>query len=263
MNIVIYGGGTISHIRSHLALCAPAWGNTARYLKQQLPFADLRLTRMASDTSDLVTNDDVKADLDKYLDDPNTGIIIMNAALCDFEGEIDDVPSGSHAQRLESRNGNITMKLSPKDKLIPYIKERRPDIVIVGFKTTTNASKEEMISKSERMDGNVVLANDTVTRNNIILANKGSLIPEKTEMGGSREKLLNAICNYCLAIQGSVRRETSTELYVDLKPCGYLPKVVAFEKAVEYSERKQEDFLCLNSSWSDKEEGVFILRKSY
>ena len=32
-NIDIIGGGTVSHVRNHLALCAPAYGTTSRQLE--------------------------------------------------------------------------------------------------------------------------------------------------------------------------------------------------------------------------------------
>lgn len=37
--IEIIGGGTVSHMRNHLALCAPAYGQTARTLAE-LAFED-------------------------------------------------------------------------------------------------------------------------------------------------------------------------------------------------------------------------------
>jgi hypothetical protein len=44
--IHIIGGGTVSHIGSHLALCAPAYGNTAHHL------AGLCLRKAGPDTLD-------------------------------------------------------------------------------------------------------------------------------------------------------------------------------------------------------------------
>lgn len=260
-NIIIYSGGTFSPVRNHLSLSAIAFGTTGKYLKQQLAHADLRLTRMASDTSNLVTNEDVKRDLDKYLNDPYTKIIIMNAALCDFEGTIGNITSGDHAQRLESCEGDILMTLSSKEKLIPYIKDKRPDIVIVGFKTTTNAGIPTMVEKSERMNVDVVLANDTVTRTNLIYARKGRLVPTSSVTTGDRDSLLKMISKYCQDIQGKISKETKEYLVVDLKAKKYLTKELAFDLALEYSKRNQEDFCFAKSEWCSKEEGVFILRK--
>jgi hypothetical protein len=62
--IVIYGGGTHSFIASHLSLCAPAYGETARRLaelcEEILPNmeVDLRLTKMAGGST-IDTYDDL------------------------------------------------------------------------------------------------------------------------------------------------------------------------------------------------------------
>ncbi len=89
--IVIYGGGTISYVRSHLALAAPAYGSTARKLaeltRELIPEmdTDLRLTRMAGG-SHLETISDIAADLAPLLEDDLTKVIIMNAAMVDYHG---------------------------------------------------------------------------------------------------------------------------------------------------------------------------------
>lgn len=62
-NIHIFGGGTFSHVRSHLALAAPAFGTTARNIWLKLHENTeyqvySELTKMASISSDMVTNDD-------------------------------------------------------------------------------------------------------------------------------------------------------------------------------------------------------------
>ena len=33
-HILVYGGGTVSYVRNHLALCAPAYGSTARKIAE-------------------------------------------------------------------------------------------------------------------------------------------------------------------------------------------------------------------------------------
>lgn len=65
--VAIVGGGTISHVRSHLALCAPAYGETARtismYCNDKLTKTmqkHIYLTKMADSNSSLVTNEDMK-----------------------------------------------------------------------------------------------------------------------------------------------------------------------------------------------------------
>ena len=65
--IHIYGGGTFSYVRTHLALAMPAFGETAKKLeilcKERFHNMDvnLHLTKMANSDSKLVTNEDVEA----------------------------------------------------------------------------------------------------------------------------------------------------------------------------------------------------------
>ena len=142
------------------------------------------------DKNKLITNDDV-ADLVKYLTNSHmTKIIFMNVALCDFDGEIDDVPSGKYADRLKTSNGNVVMKLTPTDKLLKSIRKTRKDIFLVAFKTTTGATEDEQylagLNLLKTNSCNLVLANDTVTRTNMII------VPEEAryEVTTDRDKAL-------------------------------------------------------------------------
>tara|TARA_R110000851_G_scaffold84540_1_gene184193 strand:+ start:42 stop:845 length:804 start_codon:yes stop_codon:yes gene_type:complete len=261
-NIYIFGGGTFGKIRNHLSLAAMAFGTTARKLKQHLPQAELVLTRMASESSKLIYNDDVKLKLQECLDDDKTSVIIMNCALCDFEGEIDGVKSGSHATRLESRNSPFNMTLTVADKIINIIKEQRPDIMVVGFKTTTRNTEDTMIKKAIRMGVDVVLANDTVTRKNILVcvdANRHCYT-----VSDEREVLLKEIATMCEEKQGLVIKETSSEVWVDVQYRNYhhyMEKDKAFTAACRSYGSTQTHFIHLESHWSSVMEGVFILRK--
>lgn len=170
---VIYGGGTISHIRSHLALCAPAFGNTARQLHKLMKTPTvLELTKMADNRSDIVTAEDLWNNLSEHLLDWDVKCIVMSAAVCDFTAEIDGAQSGAHAERLNSKQGT-EITCTPADKIIGKIKKLRPDVIVVGFKTTTNAEPREMQEKARKQldEGvsNLVLANDTVTRLNMLV----------------------------------------------------------------------------------------------
>src|SRR6478609_1211563 len=96
--IHIIGGGTFSHVRNHLALAAPAFGTTARKLYDLFVRSEskdgvlLHLTRMASPTSTSapVTNEDLAKRIEQLVADPDTGVIILNAALCDYDGSVID-----------------------------------------------------------------------------------------------------------------------------------------------------------------------------
>mgnify|MGYP003641226578 CR=1 FL=1 len=261
-NIYIFGGGTFSSIRNHLALAAPAFGTTARRLKQYLLQAELVLTRMASESSSLIYNDDVKAKLQECLDDKNTSIIVMNCALCDFEGQVGDVPSGSHATRLESRDAPFNMTLTMADKIINMIKEQRPDIMVVGFKTTTNSDFDTMFKKSVRMGVDVVLANDTVTRKNILVCTEDNR--HWYAVSDERDVLLKEIATMCEDKQGLVIKETNSEVWVDVQYSsysGYMKQQKAFTLACMRAKLPESEFSQRGSHWSSSMEGVFILSK--
>lgn len=176
--IVIYGGGTFSHIRNHLSLAAPAYGQTARKLaslaNKILPEMDidLRLTRMAGGPK-LETNEDIAQDIAKLIDDDTTKVIIMNAALCDFETEINNIPGSKSAPRLNTSDGPLAVIITPAEKIINNIRKERKDIFLVGFKMTCGLSEDDQyiagLNLCKKASCNLVLANDTKTRVNMVI----------------------------------------------------------------------------------------------
>jgi hypothetical protein len=213
--IHIIGGGTFAHVRNHLALAAPAFGGTARKLNAILPEVSfLHLTRMAEpgDSTAPVTNDDVAELIDELVSDPETRVIIMSAALCDYDGTVlkkfetehsgdmfANTPSGKYEQRLKTAEGHQMMGLFPADKVIGRIRKERKDIFAVGFKTTTGATSDEQyragLELLKKNSLNLVLANDTVTRNNMIIAPEETRYHETT----SREAVLHGLVGMILA----------------------------------------------------------------
>lgn len=185
--IHIYGGGTFSYVRTHLALAMPAFGTTAKQIRdlieQQERFdtmkAELHLTKMADPQSILITNEDVKDSVLKLKEDFDTKIIFFNVGLCDFKGKINqsffepDVQSGKYAPRLKTNQGYQSMSLSPEEKILPLIRNGRKDIFLVAFKTTSNATEQEQylagLNLLKKNSCNLVLANDVVTRTNMII----------------------------------------------------------------------------------------------
>ncbi len=185
-NIHIFGGGTFSHVRNHLALAMPAFGSTAKELGKlcKKRFTDLdvhlHLTKMADSASSLITNEDVASELNKLKEDFNTKIIFLNAGLCDYEGSIakqtghDDLTiSGKYEARLESNKGERVMHIFPKEKILKQIRDGRKDIFLVAFKTTCGATEQEQylagLNLLKKNSCNLVLANDTKTRVNMII----------------------------------------------------------------------------------------------
>lgn len=200
MTIHIFGGGTVQHVRNHLALCAPAYGHTARVLAEQLQGkAELHLTRMADQKSVMETNEDVLLRLKVLLDNPETRAIVFNVAMCDYQGQIGDVISGKYAQRLHSREGAQSMVLTPTTKLLEHIKWRRPDVYLVGFKTTAGANEAEQHLAADRQirdtGADLVVANDTLTRQNLLVTAHGAICwPRERVLQLVVEKLLEATC---------------------------------------------------------------------
>lgn len=222
--IVIFGGGTVSHIRNHLALCAPAYGGTARRLAK-IYAAELEsqglasdyvvetlLTKMADSSSKLETNADVAAKVDELLADPTVKSIIFNVAMADFDGQIGDIPSGKTAKRLRTNEGAKSISISPSDKVIGRIRKTRKDIFLVGFKTTCGESADVQYKRGIELlkvnSANLVLANDTASMLNMICA------PEETRYAQTenREDCLAFLAKMAISrMQNTFTRSTVVE----------------------------------------------------
>lgn len=224
--IVILGGGTFSAIRNHLALAAPAFGETARKLKLLIKDhqrVSLILTKMAFSLSDLVTNEDVEAKIDELLDDSTIGTIILNVAFCDFKAKpIDGVECDLHAERLETSKGDLTLELTPTEKIIRKIRIKRPDIFLVGFKTTTNKTSEEQFLAGLKMmksvKCNLVLANDTVTRNNMVLTAEETIYGETTDRLAALKELIDITLMRCDLTYNPSNFVPSESIMIDKTP---------------------------------------------
>ena len=175
--IHVVGGGTIVHVRNHLALAAPAYGSTAREIAgicARLGHdARLTLTRMADPSSSYETNDDMSRLAQEIVKNQHSRIVFWNPAICDFNGQVGDVTPHRKAQRLKTAEGEQGMRLTPSDKIVATIRKDRKDIFLVAFKTTTGATEDEMyIAGLKLMKGshiNLVLVNDVVTRMNMVV----------------------------------------------------------------------------------------------
>lgn len=191
--VEIVGGGTVSHVRAHMALAAVAYGSTAKSLRHFCEMhsdklkVNLHLTRMANvGIGNLETNEDVQRLVDGFVQDPNVKIVFMNAALCDFNGDVGgrynhstsgstyvlSGESGKYADRLSSRE-EYDIHLWPSQKVIGSIRKTRKDIFLVGFKTTCGADPRAQylagLNLLKKNSCNLVLANDIKTRKNMII----------------------------------------------------------------------------------------------
>lgn len=192
--VVVFGGGTFNHVSCHLALAAPAFGETAKRIHKMFEDngsleSQLVLTKMADSYSTLMTNEDVDRFVcEVVLHDKDVKAIVMNAAICDFEAE-----NPSDEVRLSSsKDYQVTLK-GVQGKILTTIKQRRPDIIVSGFKTTHGATKVEQVSKAfasmAASNLDMVLANDLGSRNNILITR------DLTIQEGRREFLLEQLVN--------------------------------------------------------------------
>ena len=203
--IHVLGGGTFSPIANHLSLCAPAFGATAQQIVCELGGEGLSpydhdyevvetLTRMAGGASHLVTNEDVARHLEKLVEDPDTRCIVLNMALCDYDAVVDGKPGDFHGTRFRTADGPRSIDVTPAAKLIGSIRKVRKDILVVGFKTTTGATSDEQYAtalKALKRDSiNLMVANDTVTRNNMIVAPEETRYAETTDRRAMLRRLV-------------------------------------------------------------------------
>lgn len=210
--IHIIGGGTVFHIRPHLAICAAAYGKVARqlvHLCQKAPLdTELHLTKMAGGKT-LETNEDISNLIDRLVADPNTKIVFLTAALCDFKGEIADGEAGKYGDRLKSRNGDVDLKLTPAEKIVKKIRAKRKDIFAVAFKTTSGATPDEQylagLNLLKEASVNLVLANDVKTRLNMVITPEEARYYETTNR---EEALLGLVEMTLLRSQLTFTRST-------------------------------------------------------
>lgn len=227
-NIEVIGGGTVFHVRNHLALCAPAYGTTARLLHKLFGVneavrydykVNLHLTKMADsgneyyEPSNLETNEDISKLVDELIAKPETKIIIFNPALVDYEGAIERTyphleakndkysdfstvtPSGKYETRLKTSDGEQSMLLWPSEKIISKIRKERKDIFLVAFKTTCGATEDEQFLTGLHLlksnSCNLVLANDTKTRVNMIITPEQARYSVTTDRNKALQKLVD------------------------------------------------------------------------
>lgn len=172
----VLGGGTLFHVRPHLALAAPAFGALARRIDELLRARGeetrLHLTRMADPASSLVDNADVGALLRDLVSDPSARSVFMTAALVDWEGSVDGA-AGKDAPRLRSEEGPRAILLEPAAKLVGALRATRKDLFVVACKTTAGATLDEQFAAGlallKRASVNLVLANDVHTRRSMIV----------------------------------------------------------------------------------------------
>lgn len=188
--IFILGGGTVQHVRPHLALSAPAYGATAKMLydivltdfHEYAKDTTLGLTAMARDSKPCAiigeTNEQVKSWIQSVVfGNDQAPIVFLNVAFCDFKGIVHpNDPSAFHGKqgrRLKTKDGNVSMFLEPTEKIVSDIRKYDKDIFLVAWKTTSSAAKEEMFEAGasflKKNHCNLVVVNDVNTKKRMIV----------------------------------------------------------------------------------------------
>lgn len=205
--IHIIGGGTISHVTSHFALCAPAYGTVAREIAALCSSAfdmdvELHLTKMADPSSSLETWDDMSELVSRIIADKETKIVFFSPAIVDFHGEIDGHGTGKYATRPRSQTDrgeaqNHNMTLTPYEKLITRFRQERKDILLVGFKSTSGLAPQEQYVRALNMlkasSANIVLANDATSRNNMLVVPEEASYHETTDRAEVLKQLIDMV----------------------------------------------------------------------
>lgn len=183
----IIGGGTYQPIYNHVGLCSFAKGTTARHLgelfKETRLEPHVHLSKMATEFSDYdITKDTnpnafhTNAELGSLVDDlkadPETKVIVLSAAVCDYfcEWGDDEIERPMNVKV----GGRITVQLKKANKLVQSIRdEDHKHIFLVGFKQTCGLSKQDMylagLKLCKEASVNLVFVNDTITRHNMIV----------------------------------------------------------------------------------------------
>lgn len=199
-NVHVFGGGTVAYISDHFAISAPSYGTTARTIaklcEQRFPDCNihLELTNMAlGGHGPINTIEDMSKRLDQLIEDKNTRVIFFSSAIVDFipnglshvvngiesmnnyAGTINTFNKyGKYVQRPDSKNAlQLYLSLTPSEKLISKIRRTRKDIFLVGFKSCSGLTNQEMYLKGlnllKKSSCNLVLVNDTKRRFNMII----------------------------------------------------------------------------------------------
>ena len=181
-----------------MALTAPAYGGTARFIRDHLRSQHevcgldiaMHLTKMADPLdSRIETNEDVAWVADLVVQNPRSKIVFFSTAMCDFEGSILEEGgisgSGKDRPRLKTAEGEHLMRLTPADKVISKFRKTRKDLFLVGFKTTAGATPYEQFQAGllllKKNSCNLVLANDIHTRLNMVITPEQARYYETTE----------------------------------------------------------------------------------
>lgn len=177
----------------------------------------------------LETNEDLERLIDYLVLQPDTKGIVLATAVCDWEpsdlwavgneGFPHDkqLEFGKRRPRLQTRLGDVLLRLHPADKIIGKIRKTRKDIFLVGFKATTGMTEQEQyingLGLLKSSSCNLVFANDVHEHLNMIIT------PEEAKyyVTKDRKMAIKGLCEM-IALRSQLHFTRSTVIEGDPIP---------------------------------------------
>lgn len=181
-SIRIFGGGTLLPVKQDLALTAISYGNTSKAIlalcQAHDKNAELQLTWFADPTSSIHTLNDVEGVARGYIADPQTKIVFWNPTMVEYP---------DHTLFLTNEDGDpvLSSPLPDPQRIPRFIKDKRPDIFLVVFQTTSGLTVEEQKDNAlvllKKTGANMVFAKDTSTEWNMVVTAEQSVYHQTTD----------------------------------------------------------------------------------
>jgi len=135
----------------------------------------------------LETHKHVKKLLKFLTNQEDTKGIVLPAAICDYKAriikkispnkmtlsQVVEFNPGKKAKRLKTSEGNLSIEITPTEKLVHSIRRKRKDIFLVSFKTMAGESVERNyktgLESLKKNKSNLVFINDIKNKYNMIM----------------------------------------------------------------------------------------------
>jgi hypothetical protein len=203
--IHVVGGGTLTPVAPHLQLASRAYGQTARRIAELCGTfwtgmgVNLHLTKMADPSSSVESVNDLHELALDIVHDFDTKIVFWTPAVVDWE-----VKGGTFDEKFVSSEPyfDLFLPLQPSAKILHMFRKLsvdsmapRKDIFLVAFKATSGLSSQDQYQAALKVlkasSANLVLANDTVTRQNMIVTPEEAYYGPWTERETALRELLD------------------------------------------------------------------------
>lgn len=266
-SIRIFGGGTLVLVKQGLALTAVSYGTTSKAIlalcQAHDKKAELQLTRFADPTSSIQTLTDVESVARGYIADPQTKIVFWNPTMVEYP---------DHTLFITNEEGDpvLSTPLPAPHRIARFIKDKRPDIFLVVFQTTSGLNEDEQKSAAEELiqktHANLVFAKDTSNDMNMVVTAEQSVHHQTTD----KEVALAGLVE--MALHRSQTQWLRTVLLSQNLPPVPLELAERFDEIAEFCVvhriplqalvlRKDNDWLCSSFETSVSSDKAVVLKK--